>query len=293
MTMERHGPLVSAETAFENLEAPGWVFFDCRHDLADPQAGPLSYGRRHLPGAYHAHLDQDLSDPVGDGTQGRHPLPDPERFQAFLRRHGVGPDTQVVCYDEGPGMWAARLWWLLRYHGHEAVAVLDGGLARWKTLRLPTSDNPAEPVGDGDLDADPGHMPTVDVGGVMAAVEDGRTLRLVDARAPERYRGDEEPLDPVAGHIPGAVNRPFGENIGPDGLWLSPDELRARYEDLSLEAPVAVYCGSGVTAAHDVLAMESSGLPTPALYPGSWSQWCHPSAQRPVERGDGATAEAR
>lgn len=291
--MERHGPLVSAETAFENLEHRDWVFFDCRHDLTDPQAGPLEYAEKHIPGAYHAHIDEDLSDPVGDGTQGRHPLPDPERFQAFLRRHGVGPDTQVVAYDEGPGLWAARLWWLLRYHGHEAVAVLDGGLTRWKALRLPVSDNPAEPVGDGTFEADPGHMPTVDLERVAAALSGDVDLRLVDARAAERYRGDVEPVDPAAGHIPGAVNRPFADNIGPDGLWLSPDELRAKYEELQAGVDrVAVYCGSGVTAAHDVLAMELAGLTTPALYPGSWSQWCHSSADRPVER-DEAKAEAR
>lgn len=277
--MERHSPLVSAETLFENIDDEDWVVFDCRHDLMDPQAGPTSYADGHIPGAFHAHVDHDLSDPVEDGMRGRHPLPDPERFKDWLGAHAIEPDTQVVAYDDSNGMWAARLWWLLRHYGHEHVAVLDGGLAEWKRQGLRV-DTEATSRPGGRFEGAPGAMPIVDTQTVEAAVADGRDL--VDVRAPERFTGETEPVDPVAGHIPGARNIPFTKHTGDDGLFLSPDELKARYEDL---VDPIVYCGSGVTAAHAVLATAVAELEPPALYPGSWSAWCHPSAKRPVETG--------
>jgi len=279
---ERHGPLVSCETLFENIEDPAWVVFDCRHQLTEPDWGAKQYSKAHIPGAFRAHVDRDLSGPVGDGRRGRHPLP--LAFARFLAVHGVGPDTQVVAYDDAGGAWAARVWWLARHHGHPHVAVLDGGLERWKRLGLPLSSGHERPRRQGAFQGRPGAMPTVDTAGVEAAVEDG-SLRLVDARAAERFRGESEPVDPVAGHIPGAVSLPFSGNLGNDGRFLSPDELRVRYEAAGVAVEgSAVYCGSGVTAAQTVLAMEVAGLGTPALYPGSWSEWCRPADGRPVAR---------
>ncbi len=286
-----HAPLVSCETLFENLDdvGAGWAVFDCRHALTDPEAGPRAHAAGHVPGAVHAHVDRDLSDPVGDGARGRHPLPDPARFTAWLRACGVSADTQVVCYDDAGGAWAGRLWWLLRYHGHPHVAVLDGGLRRWNALDLPMDQAPPMPE-PGTFDGAPGHMPTVDATRIQADLGRRReALQLIDARNAERFRGEQEPIDPVAGHVPGALNLPYAGNLGPDDRFLSPDELRVRYEDaLGLQevGRVAVYCGSGVTAAHDVLAMEVAGMGTAALYPGSWSEWCREDAERPVERSE-------
>lgn len=276
-----HTPLVSCETLFEHIDDPRWVVFDCRHDLADPNAGPTAFGKGRIPGAHHAHIDRDLAGPVGNGSKGRHPLPLAGAFVRFLRTHGVHKDSQVVCYDDAGGMWAGRLWWLLRHYGHENVAVLDGGLARWKALDLAlTTEHTASK--EGDFEGEPGHMPTITADQALDVPT------LVDSRAPERYSGAVEPMDPVAGHIPGAINLPFGGNLAPDGLFLSPDELRARFEDLDTPA---FYCGSGVTAAHNVLAMDVAGLPMPALYPGSWSEWCQPAAGRPVATADASGEE--
>ncbi len=273
---EYHDRLVSAESLFESLGSHV-VVFDCRHDLSDPDAGPRAYATGHIPGAIHAHVDLHLSRAVGDGSRGRHPLPDPEAFVAWLQSCGVHADSQIACYDDAGGAWAGRLWWLLRHYGHEHVAVLDGGLPRWSKLGLPLDQKHPKPK-PGTFSGSPGQMPTVDALRIETNLGKRReALQLVDARAPERYRGDVEPLDPVAGHIPGALNLPFAKNVGRDGRFLSPDELRMRYENaLGVQevARVAVYCGSGVTAAHNVLAMEIAGMGTAALYPGSWSEWC-------------------
>lgn len=278
--------LVSCETLFANLD--DWVVFDCRHELTKADWGPREHQKGHIPGAFHLHIDRDLSGPVGDGSRGRHPLPLTGAFPHLMRMYGVNNDTQVVVYDDVGGAWAARLWWLLRHHGHRAVAVLDGGWQRWKRLGLPVKATHERPR-QGTFDGKPGAMPTVDALRISADLEGGPgSYQLVDARAPERYSGQSEPIDPVAGHIPGALNAPFASNLGPDGLFLSPDELRAHYEAIlgvQEAGKVAVYCGSGVTAAHDVLAMEVAGMGTPALYPGSWSEWCQPDAERPVETG--------
>lgn len=272
--MMAHAGLVSAETVFENLGQPGWVVFDCRHALGDPDAGPKMFAKGHIEGAFHAHIDRDLSGPVGNGSKGRHPLPIAGAFLRFLRTHGVTNESQIVCYDDAGGMWAARLWWLLRDFGHEQVAVLDGGLARWNALGLPLSTRRTAAT-NGSFEGAPGHMP-------RAEPDDFDGRPLIDARAPERFRGDVEPVDPVGGHIPGARNMPFAGNLAPDGLFLSPDELAARFEDLD---DAVMYCGSGVTAAHNILAATVAGRAPPALYPGSWSAWSHPTAQRPIETG--------
>ncbi len=288
MAREHHAPLVSCETTFEHVADPDWVVFDCRYDLADAEKGLREYGKAHIPGAYFAHVDRDLSGPVGDGRKGRHPLPIPGAFQRFVGQHGIGPDTQVVCYDDQAGQWASRLWWLLRHYGHKNVAVLDGGLSRWKALKLAQSaghEKPRTPIA---FTGAPGNMPIIDTTRIEAELGQLAAYQLVDARAGERYRGEVEPVDKRAGHIPGAISMPFGGNIGQGMMFLSPDELRAKYEaflGVQETGRVACYCGSGVTSAHLVLALEIAGMGTAALYPGSWSEWSWPDAERPIELG--------
>jgi thiosulfate/3-mercaptopyruvate sulfurtransferase len=282
-------PLVSCEVLAEHLRDPTWVVVDCRHELADVEKGLREYGKAHIPGAYHAHTDRDLSGPVGDGRKGRHPLPIPGAFQRFAGNLGITPETMVVAYDDQAGQWASRLWWLLRHYGHKRVAVLDGGLTRWKALGLPLvpgHENARKAV---PFTGAPGHMPTIDA----TTIEAGLGLKagawqLVDVRAGERYRGEVEPVDKRAGHIPGALSLPFGGNIGSGMMFKRPAELLALYEGaLGVQevGRVACYCGSGVTGTHDVLAMEVAGMGTAALYPGSWSEWSWPDAERPIVAG--------
>jgi thiosulfate/3-mercaptopyruvate sulfurtransferase len=283
------GPLVSCEELSLHLGQPDWVVVDCRHDLADPEKGLREYGKAHIPGAYFAHVDRDLSGPVGDGRKGRHPLPIPGAFQRFAGGLGIGPGTKVVCYDDQAGQWATRLWWLLRHYGHGAVAVLDGGLTRWKTLGLPLKPGHERPRVTVPFAGQPGHMPTVDAARIEAQLgQPAGAWQLVDARAAERYRGESEPVDRRAGHIPGAVSVPYAGNVGPDQRFLPPEELRRRFEGalgVQEAGRVACYCGSGVTGPHDVLAMEVAGMGTAALYPGSWSEWSWPDANRPIVAG--------
>ncbi|MFJ6887799.1 sulfurtransferase [Streptomyces californicus] len=252
------------------------VLLDVRWRLGGPH-GRADYEAGHLPGAVFVDLDQDLASPAGDG--GRHPLPDPEVFGAAMRRAGVGQDTPVVVYDGGQGWAAARAWWLLRWAGHRDVRVLDGGLAAWTGDLSTEVPHPAE----GDFRPKPGALPTLDADSAAAFARSGL---LLDARAAERYRGDVEPIDRVGGHIPGAVSAPTDENTGADGRYLPAEQLAARFAGLGAEAGaegVGVYCGSGVSGAHQVLALEIAGL-TGILYPGSWSEWsADPS--RPVATG--------
>ena len=258
------------------------VILDCRHDLKDPEEGPRRYAAGHIPGAVHAHVDRDLSSAPRPGT-GRHPLPDIDAFVESASRWGVAPDAQVVAYDDFGGAWASRAWWLLRYYGHERVAVLDGGVGAWTAAGQPLTKEPSIPTRR-TFRGHPGAMPTVTTWELTT-----RAPRcLVDARAPERYRGDVEPVDPVAGHIPSAINVPFAQNTDNDGKFLPAEVLRAKYESaLAGLAPkdAAFYCGSGVTAPHDILAMHIAGLPGAALYPGSWSEWIR-SPLRPVEKAE-------
>ena len=238
-------------------------------------AGPDhdAYLAGHLPGAVFVDLDRDLADPPSE--RGRHPLPDPERFAAAMRAAGVGAQRPVVAYDAGSAMAAARAWWLLRYFGHPRVAVLDGGLRAWMAAGQPTTAD-VRPHDPGDFVARAGGMAVIgaDEAAAIAREGSGRAGILIDARAPERFRGETEPIDPVAGHIPGARNRPTADNLGEDGRFLPAPELRAAFDALGARegVPMAAYCGSGVTAAHEVLALELAGFAA-ALYPGSWSEW--------------------
>lgn len=255
----------------------GVIVLDVRYRMGGPP-GREEYDAGHVPGAVYVDLDTDLAAPVGDGSRGRHPLPETEAFQAAMRRAGVRDDAPVVVYDDWQGRAAARAWWLLRYHGHADVQVLDGGWTAWLAAGGETS-RAVPTILEGDFTARPGAMPVVDAAGLLDVPV------VVDARAPERFRGETEPVDPVAGHVPGAVNVPTTVNLSADGTFRSAHELQALYavEGVTGEQETAAYCGSGVTAAHDVLALEVAGIHA-ALYPGSWSEWVADPA-RPVETG--------
>jgi thiosulfate/3-mercaptopyruvate sulfurtransferase len=287
--------LTDAGSLATALASPPPVLLDVRWRLAGPP-GIDSYRAGHLPGAQFVDLDRDLAAPPGPG--GRHPLPAAADFQAAMRQAGVSARRPVVLYDDGDSTAAARGWWLLRYFGHDQVRVLDGGYRAWLAAGQPVDQEtaPAEP---GDFTARPGHLPLLDAAG---AAELARAGVLLDARAAERYRGDVEKVDPVAGHIPGAVSAPTAANVRADGHFLDPAALCARFAELGVRAGAGrdvagfgggvaeggavvagVYCGSGVTAAHEVLAMRIAGLPA-ALYVGSWSDWITDPA-RPVATG--------
>jgi thiosulfate/3-mercaptopyruvate sulfurtransferase len=261
---------------------PQWRVFDCRHDLAKPALGEGQYREAHIPGALFAHLDRDLSAPK-TGRNGRHPLPQPDVFTTWLGGCGVKPSDQVVCYDAGNGAMAARLWWMLRWIGHETVAVLDGGLAKWAAEKRPlTSEVPR--FAPSHYQQESKGQPAVDVSEVM---RQGSEMLLLDARAPARYRGEQEPIDPVAGRIPGARNRFNMDNVSPQGTFKSAGELRREFQAvLGDRAPSEAvhYCGSGVAACHNLLAMEVAGLPGGRLFAGSWSEWSA-DPNRPVEKG--------
>ncbi|MFI1825968.1 sulfurtransferase [Streptomyces sp. NPDC020412] len=270
-------PIVSAAGLASALAGPRPpVVLDVRYQLGGPHGRP-DYDAGHVPGAVFVDLDAELAGPPGDG--GRHPLPDVEAFGAVMRRAGVSTDSSVVVYDADKGWGAARAWWLLRWTGHADVRVLDGGLAAW-TGPLET-ERPAPAVGD--FVPKPGALPLLTAD---AAAELARSGLLLDARAGERYRGEVEPVDAVAGHIPGAVSAPTAENLGADGRFLAADELTARFTALGAgdaTGPVGVYCGSGVSGAQEALALELAGF-TPALYAGSWSEWSR-DPERPVATG--------
>jgi thiosulfate/3-mercaptopyruvate sulfurtransferase len=274
-----------ALVSVEQLAAhPEWRVFDCRHDLKNTEYGRQAYVRGHIPGALFLHLDDDLSG-VKDGRNGRHPLPEVAAFARRMSECGVDATTQVVAYDNEGGIFAARLWWMLRWLGHERVAVLDGGLAGWKRARLELDD--ATPmIAPRVFVAQPRDM-AVGVGQVLAGLGSERTL-ILDARSPERFRGENETLDPVGGHIPGAVNRFYFDNLDDAGCFFKPAaELRTEFDALlagRAASDVVQQCGSGVTACHNLLAMELAGLSGSKLYPGSWSEWCADPA-RPVATG--------
>lgn len=266
-------PLISAAELHDRLGEV--TVLDVRYRLGGP-GGPEEYAEGHIPGAAYVDMDTELAAPPGEG--GRHPLPDTGTFEEAMRRAGVSRDRPVVVYDDWQALAAGRCWWLLRYHGHPDVRVLDGGWAAWLAdegeVEVPTPT--PKP---GDFTARPGAMPVVEADRVPEVAV------LVDARAPERFRGETEPIDPVAGHIPGAVNVPTGRNLTEDGRFRSPEELREIYAAVGVTsgADVAAYCGSGVTAVHDVIALELAGIEA-ALYPGSWSGWIT-DPDRPVETG--------
>jgi thiosulfate/3-mercaptopyruvate sulfurtransferase len=274
--------LISVADLAPHLNDPDWIVFDCRHDLVDTGIGRRAYAQSHIPGARFLHLDDDLSGPQ-TGANGRHPLPDPEKFRARLAVLGMANDKQVVAYDASGGYYAARLWWMLRWVGHDRVAVLDGGWEAWLTVGLPvTSQLPA--IKSGALSG-AAHDYTVDARFILAQLGQSR-VRLIDARSPDRFRGENETLDPVGGHIPGAANRFFKNNLAADGRFKPPAELKREFSallDALPPAQVVHQCGSGVTACHNLLAMEIAGLHGSKLYPGSWSEWCS-DPQRPVAR---------
>ncbi|MEW6097985.1 MAG: sulfurtransferase [Pseudomonadota bacterium] len=290
--MQPYTTLIQAAELRRLLEHGGTpiVILDASFDLADPTAGRRAYEEGHLPGARYVHLDEDLSG-TKTGRNGRHPLPSREDFARRAARLGITPATQVVVYDRQGASFCARAWWMLKWLGHDAVAVLDGGVQAWLEAGGTLAREAPMPVADEALDPPPyplrdPRLPWIDVEGLEAALAAGGT-QVVDARAPERYRGDVEPLDPVAGHIPGAVNRFFRDNLAEDGRFRTPEELRAAFQTLlgdRAPADVVHQCGSGVTACHNVLAMEVAGLAGSRLYPGSWSEWCA-DPRRPVAVG--------
>jgi thiosulfate/3-mercaptopyruvate sulfurtransferase len=282
--MRRCDTIVSVAELGACLNDPNLVVFDCRHDLANPAAGRRAYLATHIAGAQFMHCDEDLAGPR-TGSNGRHPLPDPERFATLLAERGVDSECQVVAYDDADGIFAARLWWMLRWLGHENVAVLDGGFAEWVEHGLPRASGLERraPAFFGYW-LKPHHV--ADTPLVTAHLGDAGWL-LLDARSPDRFRGENETLDPVAGHIPGAVNRFFEENVDEEGRFKPAPVLREEYlKLLAGRSPERVIhtCGSGVTACHSLLAMEIAGLRGSKLYAGSWSEWCADPA-RPVATG--------
>jgi thiosulfate/3-mercaptopyruvate sulfurtransferase len=278
--------LISASELAARIDDPQVVVVDCRHDLMNLDAGLDAYAAGHLPGAVFADMETALSGAKrgADGQfRGRHPLPERAALVDTLRAWGIGDDTQVVAYDAHGGMFAARLWWLLRWLGHPAVAVLDGGLAAWQALGLPLSAE-APVKARGSIGEHAPLVTTVSASDVLANIGSGERT-VIDARAPDRFRGENETIDPVGGHIPGAQNRFFKDNLQADGRFKDAADLRADFAPLVGDAGKAVMqCGSGVTACHNLLALEVAGMPGAALYPGSWSEWCADPA-RPVATG--------
>ncbi len=276
-------PLLPAGAPAGHLADAGWFVADCRFELGKPEAGLAAWRAGHIPGAVHVDLERDLSAPV-TATTGRHPLPSPAAFAATLGRLGVGNDTRVACYDAGSGAFAARLWWMLRWLGHDAVAVLDGGFAAWTAEGRPVATDAAAPRRAASFVPRPRPGMVVDAAEVAAALRQGDTL--VDVRGAERFRGEAEPLDAVAGHVPGAVNLPYLGNLDAAGRFRAPAELaelwRARTGAAAGRAPICM-CGSGVTACQGLLALEAAGIPGGRLYAGSWSEWIR-DASRPVAR---------
>ncbi|MDC0689570.1 sulfurtransferase, partial [Mitsuaria sp. RG] len=278
--------LITPQQLAECLDAPGLVILDCRFALEDVDYGQRSYAEGHIAGAHFADLERDLSGPVVKGRTGRHPLPDPQRLVERLREWGVDNDSQVVLYDDGPGAFAARAWWLLAWLGkREAVFILDGGLKAWHAAHLPLSlDSPARR--EGTFSGDPDMKLLIDATHLGKRLDDP-ALTLIDARGLPRFLGEVEPIDPVAGHIPGAKCAAFTDNLGADGRFLPTDKLKQRFaEKLAGRSPedLVAYCGSGVTACHNLFALALAGYPLGRLYAGSWSEWIN-DPQRGVATG--------
>lgn len=284
----RHSATISIDTLALFLDNPDWAILDCRFSLADPEAGRFAYHLAHISGAVYVHLDDDLCAPVIPGKTGRHPLPTVETLVENFSRWGIDRGVQVVVYDDYPGgigAIAARCWWSLRYLGHAAVAVLNGGWQGWQAAALPVRDGVEERPR---RRFEPNIQP-----GMLAQVEDVQIARLdpasrlFDSRSSDRYRGENETIDPVAGHIPGAISAPYVENLDRDGFFLLTEDLKGRFEKLlgGVASERAIfYCGSGVTAAHNLVGMAHAGLEIPRLYVGSWSEWIS-DPNRPVATG--------
>ncbi len=279
--------LITADELKKHIDNPVFVILDCRSELTDPHAGPAAFAQAHIPGAYYANPDTDLSDkspgPKGE-FRGRHPLPSQQAFIDTLRAWGVYPNSQVIAYDAHGGMFAARLWWMLRWIGHHRVAVLDGGLPAWQAaggeLTKEVINRP-----HGSITLQTSLVGTVTADDVLANLS-ARARVVLDARAPDRFRGENETIDPVAGHIPGAKNRVFKDNLQADGKFKPADQLRSELSAL-IKSPetTIMQCGSGISACHNLLAMEVAGLSGALLYPGSWSEWSS-DPSRPVATGN-------
>lgn len=278
--------LISAANLLQNGSQANWVIVDCRHDLVAPDAGRASFEAGHIPLAHFAHLDQDLSgakQTANSTFKGRHPLPETDALITTLRNLGISDETQVIAYDAQGGMFAARLWWLLRSVGHASVAVLDGGLGAWQAEGQ-TLSTAAPMTVKGTISVKPSLVTSVDVQNVLNNLTNPQRT-LVDARAPDRFRGENETIDPMGGHIPGAKNRFFKDNLQPDGRFKPGHQLHEEFNHIiSASQTTVMQCGSGVTACHNLLAMEIAGLHGAALYPGSWSEWCA-DPSRPVATG--------
>ncbi|KFC71990.1 sulfurtransferase [Massilia sp. LC238] len=283
--------LISAQDLAAHIDNPDWVVVDCRHDLMNLAAGREGYAAGHLPGAVFGDIETQLSGAKRgpDGVfRGRHPLPEKEALRETLCGWGIDDDSQVVAYDAHGGMFAARLWWLMRWLGHEAVAVLDGGMAAWQAIGKPlTTETVSKPRGSISVRAP--FVPTVSVAEVMENVDKGERI-VIDARASDRFRGENETIDPIGGHIPGARNRFFKDNLQADGRFKDAATLRDEFAPLVDDPARAIMqCGSGVTACHNLLALEVAGMPGAALYPGSWSEWVGDGQNdtgRPVAKGE-------
>jgi thiosulfate/3-mercaptopyruvate sulfurtransferase len=275
--------LISATELAAHVNDANWIVCDCRHDLANYESGRRAYGQSHIPGARFLHLDEDLSGPK-TGINGRHPLPHPITFTLRLAALGIDNSKQIVAYDASGGVYASRLWWMLRWVGHTHAAVLDGGIDAWVKAGKPvTAEVPA--IKPTTYNPNPNPQSTVNTAAVTSGLKN-KTLCVVDARSPDRFRGENETLDPVAGHIPGAVNRFFKNNLTDDGSFKPAAALKNEFASVvSAASPASVVhqCGSGVTACHNLLAMEIAGLSGSRLYPGSWSEWVS-DRQRPVAR---------
>lgn len=272
--MSAQSPLISAETLYQQLEQGQVTVIDCRFALNDTSLGEKKYREAHIPGAHYAHLDHDLSSPVKAGQSGRHPLPERSQLQRTFRRFGLDDTSSVVFYDDAGGAIAARGWWLCRWFGHAECQVLDGGLKAWTEKQYPLSSE-APAVVNGSISQRP---PLVTVIEADQVLESDRLL--IDARDPDRFAGKHEPLDPVAGHIPGACNHPFPTNLDAEGRFLSSEILHNNFNELINQAEgktLTHYCGSGVTAAHNILAMTAANLDPGVLYAGSWSEWVQDS----------------
>jgi len=279
-----HTTLITTDELAGHLGEPAWAIFDCRFALDDPQRGPRDYANAHICGAQYAHLNNDLSGPIVPGRTGRHPLPDVQTFAERLSTWGVGRGVQAVVYDDAGGAYAARLWWMLRWMGHDAAAVLDGGFPKWVREGRPTRGGEErrerrvfEPHLRPEL--------LVSADEVEHHRRDPRWC-IIDSRTADRYRGEFEPIDPVAGHIPGAINAPYPDSADADGIFLAPQVIRARFASLVGDVPperTVFYCGSGVTAARNLLAYAHAGLGDARLYAGSWSEWIT-DPSRPVAK---------
>lgn len=281
-----HTTLIEATELAQHCDDPDWVILDCRHDLSSPNQGRMLYSENHIPGAQFAHLDFDLSgskiSAIG-AFCGRHPLPDRKLFVSRMRAWGINNNTQIVAYDAQGGMFAARLWWLARWLGLSSVAVLDGGYPAWRAAALPVSTG-VPTARRGTLQERASLVKVVTSSDVQANFLTNAMV-VVDARSPDRFRGENETLDPVGGHIPGAKNRFFKDNLLPDGGFKLPEQLRSEWQRVLADPQTAIMqCGSGVTACHNLLALEVAGMPGAALYAGSWSEWCM-DPRRPVALG--------